>query len=122
MSDDEMVSLREHYEMRFRLTEELFSARLNASAVALEVAKEDMERRLQSMNEFRAQLTSQAATFITKDGYTSEHKILENKIDDMKSWILEQKGTHSRAMLISSIMLGISVLALILSFLKDFAK
>ena len=40
--------------------------RFNASDKAIDAAKEDMERRLEGMNEFRAQLSSQANTFISR--------------------------------------------------------
>ena len=40
--------------------------RFGSNKEAIQVAKEEMERRLEGMNEFRAQLSSQAATFVSR--------------------------------------------------------
>ena len=62
--------------------------RFAASDRAIEAAKEDMDRRLQGMNEFRAQLSSQASTFISRVELRLEMEklngrllILENKVN-----------------------------------------
>ena len=43
--------------------EKQFQYQMHAHGEALKVAREELDRRLEAMNEFRAQLTSQAATF-----------------------------------------------------------
>jgi hypothetical protein len=54
------------------------------SEKAVDKAEEAMCKRLESMNEFRAQLTDQNRTFITYETYNANHKILEVKIEALQ--------------------------------------
>jgi hypothetical protein len=58
--------------------EKLFTVRFDAINEAIIVAKEEMDRRLEGMNEFRTQLSMQAATFISK----REVELLFDKFDE----------------------------------------
>ena len=58
MSERDEVTLRE-----------LLEARLEATEKALGLARVELERRLEGMNEFREQLRDQAARFITRDEF-----------------------------------------------------
>jgi len=49
-----------------------------------EAARREMERRLETMNEFREQLNKQAATFITRDIYESRHQTLCDHIHNLE--------------------------------------
>ena len=49
-----------------------------------EAARREMERRLETMNEFREQLNKQAATFITRDMYDSRHDAVCAKINALE--------------------------------------
>jgi len=55
--------------------------RFEAQEKALVAAKSDMERRLEAMNEFRAQLEKQATTFLTTDRYEACHGRLVDQIN-----------------------------------------
>jgi hypothetical protein len=48
--------------------------------MALDLAKGEMERRLEAMNEFRAQLERQTATFMSTERYESCHGRLVDQI------------------------------------------
>jgi hypothetical protein len=71
--EEKVVQLSEHIESHI-----LYSER------AVEKAEEAMCARLESMNEFRAQLTEQSKQFVTYDVYNSNHKILEVKIEGLQ--------------------------------------
>ena len=47
----------------------------------VELAKADMDRRLETMNEFRTQLSQQAATFVSKTEVGLQFEKLENHVD-----------------------------------------
>lgn len=55
-------------------------ARFDAQQMALDLAKKEMDRRLEAMNEFRAQLEKQANTFLTTERYESCHGRLVDQI------------------------------------------
>jgi hypothetical protein len=54
------------------------------SEKAADKAEASLCSRLESMNEFRAQLTDQSKTFITYEIYSANHKILEVKIEALQ--------------------------------------
>ena len=76
--EEKVVQLAEHIESHI-----LYSER------AVEKAEDAMCKRLEGMNEFRAQLSDQSKTFITYDVYDVNHKLLESKIDSISKtvWI-----------------------------------
>ena len=65
----ESVSLREYIE-----------ARLEGMDKALNIASAQMNQRLEGMNEFRAQLSGQAQTFIPREEYRIQHESLDMKM------------------------------------------
>jgi len=48
---------------------------------SIEKAESSVNKRLESMNEFREQLREQSKTFLTMDVYNANHKLLEAKIE-----------------------------------------
>lgn len=54
------------YEQRFDAQEKAVQAALNAAKDAVNKAEQASEKRLDSVNEFRAQLRDQAGTFVTR--------------------------------------------------------
>jgi len=70
---------------RFKYYEDTSKIKFNAMHESILIAKEEMDRRLEGMNEFRTQLTAQANTFMPKrevellmDKYDTRLKHLEN--------------------------------------------
>ena len=70
---------------------EFFLAKLEAQEKALTLAREIMNTRLETMNEFREQLKSQAGTFITR----SEHDLLANEIQELREYRARIEGKAS---------------------------
>ena len=48
---------------------------------SIEKAEASINKRLESMNEFRLQLSDQSKTFLTVDVYNANHRLLEAKIE-----------------------------------------
>ena len=63
---------------------DLFEARLAATEEALRVARIELERRLESMNEFREQLRTQASTFIARTEFDLRIQRLEEMLKDAR--------------------------------------
>jgi len=61
-----------------------FEAHSDYTKIAMDKAETVMNIRLNSMNEFRAQLSDQASSFLTRDNYEVNHKLLETKIESLQ--------------------------------------
>lgn len=69
--------------------------RFEASEKEVRLAREDMERRLEGMNEFRSQLSAQAGTFISRTEMRLEIEKLINRIVLLEKSINFETGSHS---------------------------
>ena len=65
----------------------------NAQEKALNVAKTELERRLEGMNEFREQLEAQAQTFIGKSEFKLELEKLISRILLLEKSVNYREGT-----------------------------
>jgi hypothetical protein len=60
---------------------EYLEAKLESTERALALARSELDRRLESMNEFRLQMKDQASTFICREEYEAKHQLLIEKIE-----------------------------------------
>ena len=125
--DSAAVSLRDYVEMRLELTDR-----------AIDLAREGMENRLESMNEFREQLKAQSAEFGTRDGMETlkdaihgcvsndEMRGMQDRFRDLNESVTkfhaahEAKASQTSVWLIGTISLAsmvVSVIGLILRVL-----
>ncbi len=86
--DGEDISFKEHFEEKLTSIENLESERWRAhrevhemGQLALDAAVRALDVRLESMNEFRAQISQERSNFLPQQVYDTEHRALENKID-----------------------------------------
>jgi subtilase family serine protease len=98
---------------------EIFNLRINSIEKATTLAKESMEVRLAGMNEFREALKDQTSKFITK----TEHELLINEIRELREFKIQitskaDQSSVNRIMLISIIGMIISIIAIIINWLK----
>ena len=98
---------------------ELADARMFAIEQATRVAKESMEKRLESMNEFRDTLRDQSRTFITR----SEHETLIKEIQSLRESRAELAGKASQSSVHIAWAMGaagilLSVIGIVEKFLK----
>lgn len=89
--DEKLDALRQHYDslrdLDMREYDKLREADQRALKAALQAVKEDnekkavaMEKRFDSVNEFRQTLSDQTSTFLPRPEYVANHKALEDKI------------------------------------------
>jgi hypothetical protein len=71
----------------------------------IKVARESMEERLKSVNEFRSQLKDQAGTFVTRTEMDAKHNALEARLRGVEKLVWMGMG-------------AIAVIQLILHFIK----
>lgn len=116
--EQELVSVKEYLERRITDSEKNFETRIQALEKATTLAAMGMEKRLEGMNEFRASLKDQAATFATNTAVDMRLDTVKADVRIIQNWIAEQKG---KASLTSVIIFGfIAVVSFILTVLKFF--
>ncbi len=76
MTEDHNVSLRDHFNEQIKWVDKYFQKQLETSQKAIEKAEQQLNTRLESMNEFRDTLRDQASQFTTR----REFEILERRI------------------------------------------
>ena len=74
MSDEPSICLKEYIDARLIGVDQRFSDVMRS----IDLARETQNVRLESMNEFRAQLTTQAGTFINRDVFDSTMQPLKD--------------------------------------------
>lgn len=83
------ISIKEYLDVRFDALEASFDTQVEAQEKALELAKDEVDRRLLAMNGFREQMQTQATTFIGR----SEHTEVIEKIEADIRFLRESKAT-----------------------------
>jgi 16S rRNA C1402 (ribose-2'-O) methylase RsmI len=79
------VSLREHVTMMVQNLQERCDERFRAMQRATDIAFEANERRLDAVNEFRAQLGDQTRTFVTREVMDAHVSRLQGEIERVRS-------------------------------------
>lgn len=77
---------------------------------SIKVAKEEMDRRLETMNEIRRQLDAQAKTFVTKIETDLRFKDMEAKISNLITSSSESRGGKKWEEHIITVLIGAAVL------------
>jgi hypothetical protein len=73
---------------------ELMNVRINQVEKDVVLAKQEMDRRLEEMNQFRAQLTTQAGTFATRGELKGEAEKLDLKLVPLVKASLTREGAN----------------------------
>jgi hypothetical protein len=91
---------------------ELFEARLQALEKATQLAAQNMDKRLEGMNELRGQLKDQAATFLTRNEFYIQHEKLESDIRMLRESKANLEGKASQASVNTATIIAIAGLSL----------
>lgn len=67
MEQEPTVGLREYVDRRIDDLKELIEARFSSDALALQVARTEINRRLEGMNELRDQIQSERGYYVTRE-------------------------------------------------------
>jgi DNA anti-recombination protein RmuC len=81
--DDQVISLRDYMDLRFRANEEQTRLAMAASKEAIIKSENATEKRFESVNEFRRTLADQALQFIPRVEAEKELESLRNKIEEI---------------------------------------
>ena len=112
MTLDEQITLKEYFEVRVTALEK-----------ATTLAAEQMDKRLEGMNEFRGQLKDQGATFLTRNEYAIAHEKLCDDIKLLREFRAQLEGKASQqAVILAMIISVIGIILSIVSLVKEFVK
>lgn len=107
-------------EVRMADFHHMLDQRIQSVNEATRIAKDDMDRRLEGMNEFRATLQDQASRFVIRSEYNSAHERLVEDIRSLRESRAEIAGKASMSAVIFAY--GIAVMGLVLSVISFFHK
>lgn len=103
------VTLRDYVDARF-------------SALCAEMAKGDevMNARLASMNEFRAALSDQSKSYITREEAAIQHKVFEDEIRESRDF----RATHAGKASLGSVLIayGLAIISMLVGIVLHFLK
>ena len=108
MTSKEQVSLKEH-----------LNSRLCALEKAVDVAKKEMDRRLEGMNHLESKLN----VYMTKESYETKHELIQRQVDELRiaKAVLDGKASQQSvnvAMIVSIISLLLTLGILIVHIIK----
>jgi uncharacterized coiled-coil protein SlyX len=111
VSVNDCAVVRINFEKRITTLEAQFAA----LAQAITIARDEMTRRLESMNEIRSQLSSQATTFMTKNEFDFAHI---GVVKDLKELMSAKDRLDGKASMNSVyVSMGVAIIGLIVSCL-----
>jgi hypothetical protein len=128
----ESVSLRDYFETVLRELKEQFREdvrdlkgsfddKLEAQDKALELAQRIMDKRLDSMNEFREQLKNAEGSFMTRSVYDARHELLQKQVDDLRLKGAEIDGKASQKQLqTTNLMATAALIMAVVAFVIDY--
>lgn len=85
-------TLKEYVQQRFTDQDVAVQAALLAAKEAVLKAENASEKRFESVNEFRQQLSDQTNTFLPRPEYNAQHKALEDKVSLLIDIMNQNKG------------------------------
>lgn len=80
MEGDNPVTLREYVDARLDALEHRLTIELNLRDRALNIARDEVNRRLEGMNELRDQIQSERGTYATREMLDQFKSVLEGRI------------------------------------------
>lgn len=112
----ENVTLKEHLEDKIKQERELREIQLKDKTLALEIAREDINRRLEQMNELRQQINEERIHYFPR----AEYAFFKDKIEGEIRLLRDSKvAIESKASQLSVLItLGLSILGIFLSILS----
>ena len=78
-----VFSLKEYMDYAMTTLDEKFMTITKKDEEAVKTARDSMEHRLDAVNEFKEQLNDQANSFLKREIYDANHKLIEQKIEGL---------------------------------------
>ncbi len=95
MPDDDKVTLRDHFQSQLHWLDRYFDRRLLDAKDAIDKAENQLNARLEGMNEFRDTLKDQASKLATKDEVALSLGALEKRMQSIERILASGEGHRS---------------------------
>jgi len=116
-------SLKEYITQRFAEQDRYIDIKFNAAKEAVTKAEVSAEKRFESVNEFRGQLSDQATTFVTRTENDLLHNALEGKINSIEKMMNVCSGKEiGSEVTMSRIYTALGAFAIIVGLIAYFIK
>lgn len=118
-----LVTLKEHYDYVLEQRDLKIDQKFQALEQAVKIANDAMNERFESVNEFRATLTDQQATFVNKSEYNANHASITSQLEDLKRRLdkyetLKQGGSTTLYIMIAIISFAFAIYAFARNFIN----
>ena len=114
--DQSVVETRKYFERRNDELGRFFESRIESLERATRTASDQMDKRLEGMNEFRETLREQAATFVTRTELEARKEMVDRELKALEKYKNQMEGKASQ--LQANISLAFSLVALVLAIVK----
>lgn len=119
--DEKLASLKEYAEQRIDDQDKYVESKFLAIKEAVLKAEVANDKRFESVNEFRAQLSDQTNSFLSRLEYNAQHKALEDRVTALTDRINVSEGKSNGinagwGYLVGAVGLAAAVIGVILAF------
>jgi len=114
VEDKNIVHLREHMEALFNERTEGHKHEHQLLEQAVARARETIDLRLESMNEFRSQIQSERETMLSKDKFDVYHEQLSLRVANLEKGLSSMQGKMIATA--GAVTVGLVILGLVLRF------
>jgi hypothetical protein len=119
----ELVTLRDYFELNFSALQRDVDTNLKWIDNSTRTAMEQLNKRLEGMNEFRAVLSDQATKFMTRTEYSSAHKALEQEIQSLREFRAKLDGLAKQShVTIAFVIASIGAISGVASMIVEFIR
>jgi hypothetical protein len=84
MTDPEIITLREHFAALMEQYAKSHAREHELLAESVDHTRENLELRLEAMNQFRAQILSERGTMVTRELYDTQHEVLSKRVGSLE--------------------------------------
>ena len=101
----------ERFAERIASMERLLEERISGMSHAVSIASVEMNRRLEGMNEFRAQINASEMKYMTRQEWDSAHRMLEQQVRAIETRLDRREGETTGIRMTGSLLMTIIVAA-----------
>ena len=118
MTDDngDKVNFKQYFDLAIKAQSDKTDAIIKGQQLALELAKQNMDYRLEEMNNFRRDMQKMENSFLTREAYEGKHEALVKEIDSLKLSRAELQGKASQSAV--NIAMAVSVIGIVISLMN----
>lgn len=112
LSRGEGISLREYVDLQVAHIDQVMALGKAAAEASIGVYREDLDRRLDAMNELRDQINTERNRYVTRDAFEAHATSVAKDLRDVQQFMARSEGKASQNSVMIALALSIIGLAL----------